>query len=1103
MRARPALRVTSFLTQAVRTGGALLCLMYIAGVGAMAADRIAVSDLRCEYLVDPLGIRETEPRLSWVLESDARGQVQTAYRILVASTQERLAADEGDLWDSGRIESDRSVHVVYQGAPLESRMTCWWKVRVWDKEGEPSDWSDPAFWTMGLLDPGDWEAKWIGGAQEQIDEYLPPPDNVDHNGFHSEFAPTGDTEKWVIIDLGEAKRFDAVRLFPARPFGWVEDVPGFLFPMRFRIDLSDDPEFGSFETVVDKTQDDFPNPGAEPQTFRFEAREARYVRLLVSRLSDRGEGHFAFALAEMQVLLGEENLALNAAATASDSIEQNAWSITNLTDGVTESRRAEPGRPSPCSYMRTTARLDGPPLRAYAYVSALGAYELHINGHRVGDHVLAPEWTDYNSRVQYQTYDVTRLLREGENAVGAIVGDGWYAGRIGFFPGRRHYGDRPWLIVQIEVELADGSRRRIVTDTSWRVTLDGPIRSSDILDGEVYDARMETPGWDTSQFDSSAWHSVAVKDDVRPRLVSQPNEPIRITQELRPISLSEPSPGVYVFDLGQNIAGWCRIRLRGQAGPEVRVRHAEVLNADGTVYTANLRSAAQTDTYTLRGEGEEVFEPHFTYHGFRYVEVTGLPEKPDLDSLVGCAILSAPARAGTFECSHPMLNRLMSNIVWTQRDNMPGIPTDCPQRDERLGWMGDAQVFSQAAIFNMDMAAFFTKWIQDIRDAQRPDGRYTDFCPDISANQGNAPAWADAGVIVPWRLYQNYGDTRVLERHFESAKRYIDTILRANPDLIWRNARGADYGDWLNGDTLQIGGYPKSGGAIPIDVFATAYFAHSTELLSKMASVIGQDADAKEYGKLALDIKSAFNREFVKPDGEIDGDTQAGYALALDFDLLPEDMRPEALKHLLHGIEAYGGRLSTGFLGTRALMLSLAEMGQTDVAYRLLLSHQPPSWLYMIDHGATTIWERWDCYVEGRGQQDPGMNSYNHYAFGAVGEWMYRHIAGVNPDPESPGWKRFVIRPRPGGGITWVRASFDSIRGLIATNWSIEDGVFTLNVTIPANTMATVYVPTDNPGAVTESGKPGNQAKGVRFVRLEDACAVYEVGSGTYSFRVR
>jgi len=897
--------------------------------------------LRCEYAVNPLAVDVVRPRLSWVLVSEERAQAQTAYRVLVASSEAKLAAGLGDLWDSGRLPSDKSIHVVYGGKPLRSRMRAYWKMCAWGKNGKASAWSQPAAWQMGLLDSGDWRAKWIGAA--------------------------GDSS-----------------------------------PM-----------------------------------------------------------------------------------------------------------------------LRKTFSLASPIKRATVYASALGLYELRLNGKRVGDHVLAPEWTDYHKRVQYQTYDVTQMLQRGDNAVGAILGDGWYAGRVGIShivgpgtPLRGFYGPRPWFLFQMEIELADGSQRVILSDPTWKASTDAPIRSSCMLDGEVYDARKDMPGWDKSGFDDSDWKPVDVGPRLDARLVSQPNEPIRIVQELKPIGMTEPTPGSFVFDFGQNIVGWCRLNVRGVAGTTVTLRHAEVLDADGNIYTDNLRvpkdgkpgGARQTDKYTLRGGAEEVFEPRFTYHGFRYVELQGLPHKPSLDSLVGCVIHSATSRASTFECSDPMHNKLMENIVWTQRGNMHSTPTDCPQRDERMGWLGDAQIFSQTACFNMDMARFFTKWSQDIRDAQADDGRYPDFAPHPfapNARFSGAPAWADAGVIIPWRVYVNYGDVRILERHFDSVKRWVEFVRSQSPELIWTGNRGNDYGDWLNGNTLILDDWTRSGAEIPKEVLATAFFAHSAELLSRMASVIGRDDDARRYASLAGSIKTAFNRAFVKPDGRVHGNTQAGYALALHFNLIPDERRHLVARQMLERIKARNCRLSTGIQTTTRLMLELTRNGHNDVAYRLINNRTAPSWRYMIEHGATTIWERWDGYVEGRGFQDPGMNSFNHYAFGAVGEWMFRTILGINPDDRNPGFKHFTIRPRPGGGLAWARGSYESVHGTIAADWKINNDSFTLTVMVPVNTRATVYVPADEQNAVTESGKPPEKAEGVEFLRKEDGAAVFRVKSGTYRFAAR
>jgi alpha-L-rhamnosidase len=528
-----------------------------------------------------------------------------------------------------------------------------------------------------------------------------------------------------------------------------------------------------------------------------------------------------------------------------------------------------------------------------------------------------------------------------------------------------------------------------------------------------------------------------------------------------------------------------------------------MLNADGTLYAANLRGAPQIDRYICRGGSGEVFEPRFTYHGFRYVELTGLAKAPTIHSAVGRVFYSAAPDSSHFESSSPLVNQLMHNIYWTQRANLMSSPNDCPQRDERFGWMGDIQAFSQTAIFNMDMASFFSKWVRDIRDDQANDGRYPDFAPhpgDPNTSFSGVPAWGDAGTVVPWRMYQNYADTRLLSEHFDSAKRWVEYIRKLNPDLIWSKGRNNDYNDWLNGDTLINTGWPKTGGAVPQEVFATAFFAHSTEIVAKMARVLDLAQDANAYDSLFARIKEEFNKKFVSADGHIVGDTQGGYALALHFNLLPPDLRPQAARWMVAGFKRYNGHLSTGIQTSHRLLLELSRLGYQDEAYRILNLRDFPSWGMMIENGATTIWERWDGFVKGRGFQDPGMNSFNHWAFGAIGEWVWRHVAGINPDDSAPGYRHFVIAPQPGGGLDWTKASYDSIRGRIVSDWKIENGFFTLNVTIPPNTTATVVVTAAKSGDVTESGQPAEKATGVKFLRAEKDAVVYEVGSGSYIF---
>ncbi len=760
--------------------------------------------------------------------------------------------------------------------------------------------------------------------------------------------------------------------------------------------------------------------------------------------------------------------------------------------------------PQPALMLRKAFEVKGRVRRATAYVTARGLYELRLNGARVGDQLLAPEWTSYRNRIQYQTYDVTPQIRSGANAVGAMLGAGWYVGRIGLFPGRAIYGDRPQLLLRLEIELAGGKTETVVSDASWRLTRDGPITSSDILDGETYDARKQIAGWDQAGFEPANWQAVSTEQQMgNEALVWQPNEPIRVTRELKPVAITEPKPGIYVVDLGQNMVGWCRVKLHGPAGTTVTIRHAEMLNDDGTIYTANLRGAEQIDRVILSGAPEQIFEPRFTYHGFRYVEFTGLGERPALDAVEGRVIHSASPEVGRLETSSPLLNKLLSNILWTQRANMYSTPNDCPQRDERLGWMGDIQAFSQTAIFNMDMAGFFTKWLRDVRDDQSADGQFPDFAPNphtVLKDDKNfgVPAWGDAGVIVPWRVYQNYADKRLLAEHFEAARRWVEYIRRQNPNLLWEKDRHNDYNDWLNADTIIHPDWPKKGGAVPNPVFATAFFAHSTDLVARMATVLGRTGEAAKYSALFQQIREAFVRSYVRPDGEIEGDTQAGYALALHFGLLPEELRSKAFDKMMARFAPYGGHLSTGIQSTHRLMLELARFGRYDEGYRLLNLRTFPSWGFMVENGATTIWERWDGYVKGRGFQNPGMNSFNHWAFGAVGEWMWEEIGGIHPDDAAPGFKHFIVRPRPGGGLEWAKASYGSIRGQIESAWRVQNGMLSVDVTVPPNTTATLYIPANSRDAVKEAGK----FTGTRFLEMRAGAALFEAGSGSYHFTV-
>ncbi|GAC1661542.1 MAG: alpha-L-rhamnosidase [Ktedonobacteraceae bacterium] len=906
--------------------------------------------LRCEYLENPLGIDAVQPRLSWQLEAVQVGQRalrQTAYQVLVASSKELLAASTADLWDSGRVVTDQSSHIVYAGVPLATGQQCWWQVRVWDNNEEASAYSAPASWEMGLLHNTDWQGQWIGlrvqGQQEQ--QY-------------------DQRDRQLLIE----------------------------------------------------------NPGLT---------SSPYLR-----------------------------------------------KATTLVQPVEAVRRAR------------------------LYITARGLYEAHINGQRVGNAFFTPGWTDYTRRIQYQTYDAGALLQAGENVIGIILGAGWYSGHVGFTresSNYHHYGQAPSMLLQLHIEYSDGSSQLIVSDEGWRGR-NGPIVYSDLLAGETYDARHELPGWDTAAYVDSAWWPVTVEARDGVPLVAQPDQPVRVTETLKPQSMHEVTPGVFIYDMGQNMVGWARLRIQseqgekgepGKAGTRVQLRFAEMLNPDGTLYTTNLRSARQTDTYILKGDEVETFEPHFTFHGFRYVELSGYPAQPTLATISGCVAHSDTPPAGKFECSNQLVNQLQRNIVWGQRGNFLSVPTDCPQRDERLGWLGDAQIFVHTACYNMDVAAFFTKWMNDVVDGQSEAGGFPDVAPRLVVKVTDAaPAWGEAGIIVPWTIYQMYGDTRILEQHYAAMAAWVAYLHEANPDLLWVNKRHNDYGDWLSiqADT-------------PKDVLATAYFAYDALLMTKIARVLGRRKDAEKYQALFNGISSAFREAYVAEDGRIKGDTQTCYLLALHMQLLPEEQRAAAARYLVEDIQKRGWHLSTGFVGVGYLCPILSEMGYVDVAYRLLTNDTFPSWGYSIRHGATTIWERWDGWTEDRGFQDPGMNSFNHYSLGSVGQWLYQYVAGIAVDEEQPGYRHFLLKPYLDGELSYAQAEYNSINGKIVSHWQQDNDILDFHVVIPPNTSATVYLPATTREHVFEGNVPLSQAAGVTFVREESGRVVLEVGSGTYNFQ--
>ena len=755
-------------------------------------------------------------------------------------------------------------------------------------------------------------------------------------------------------------------------------------------------------------------------------------------------------------------------------------------------------QPSPL--LRRTFTLAKPLRSARAYVTSHGLYEMHLNGVRAGDEVLTPGWTSYGKRLQYQVYDVTPLLRRGENAVGVVLGNGWYRGNIGFSKERNFYGTDVALLLQIDVVFADGTRASIVSDGEWRAST-GPIRMSEIYHGETYDARLEKGGWSEPGYDASAWSPVRPANHPTSMLVASEGPPVRRIEEVRPVAVLKTPAGEHVVDMGQNLVGWVRLRVQGPAGATVTLRHFEVLDKARNVYTENLRAARQTVTYTLRGGGPETYEPHFTFQGFRYVAVDGYPGPLTRDSLTGIVIHSAMPVVGDFESSHAGLNQLQHNIRWGQKGNFLDVPTDCPQRDERLGWTGDAQAFASTAAFNMDVAPFFTKWLKDVAADQLETGSVPYVVPDVLSRPGRPAAgsagWSDAAVIIPWTLYRQYGDTRVLETQYPSMVKWVEYMReRAGPDHIWTG--DFHFGDWLAFATTRSD-YP--GATTGKDLIATAFYAHSTHLLARAARVLGRHDDARRYASRLEAIKKAWVHEFVTPAGRVGEDTQTAYVLALHFDLLPDGPQRDAAAERLRREVAERKHLTTGFLGTPYLMHVLSRFGFLDEAYLLLERTEYPSWLYPLTKGATTIWERWDGIKPDGSFQDAGMNSFNHYAYGAVGDWLYRVMTGLDLGDDAPGYKHIVVRPRPGGSITSASVRHDSMYGPTAVAWTRSDGRMELTVEIPPNTTALVWLPGAELATVTEGGEALQGLDGIRSSVQEGDHVAIEIGSGRYAFR--
>ena len=889
-----------------------LAFLLVSGVWGFVPARAAGGpaaplSLKCEYLTDPMGIDVRQPRFSWVLQHSERGQIQSAYQALVASQADLLGQNKGDLWDSGKVASDESVHVVYAGRPLESGRSYFWKVRTWDTQGNASPYSLPARFDTGLLDPSDWRGKWISGAGQ----------------------------------------------------------------------------------------------------------------------------------------------------------------------------------------LRKEFELTGKVVRARAYITALGYYELRLNGKKVGLNVLDPGWTTYEKRNLYVTFDITPLLKPGKNAVGVMLGDGWAVPPKRYGPPIITDYSSPAFLLQLNVELEGGKQISVVSDTTWKAS-QGPITGASIFDGETYDARLETPGWDGPGFDDSSWSAAQEAKAPGGVLSAQMMPPIRVVDTIVPISMTNPQPGVYVYDMGQNFTGWAKLHVRGPRGTKVCMRFAELIYDNGMINRETIRRAKAQDTYILRGEGLEIYEPRFTYHGFRYVELTGFPGTPSLDTLRGRLVHTDVEPTGSFVASKAVLNQIQKIIRWGQRTNLHSVPTDCPQRDERMGWMGDAHVTAEEAMLNFDMAAFYTNFVRDIRDVQGEDGTITDTVPHKYGSRPADPAWGTAYPLICWYMYEQYGDRRILEENYDGLKKYVEFLRsRADNHIL----RYSYYGDWVAVEQT------------PGEFVSAAYYFYDVDVLAKIAEALGKTDDAQSYAKLAGEIKDAFHREFFNPKtGSYANGTQTANTMALYLGLVPKDQSGRVMGNLTRDIVyRHDTHVTTGFIGVKYLFPLLTRSGRSDLAYELATQTTYPSWGYMISNGATTLWELW------QNKTGPSMNSHNHPMFGSVGAWFYQALGGINA--ETPGYGKIRIQPQMARDLNWASASVETVRGTVTCSWNRSPGTVNVDVTVPVNSTASVVIPKpeeatdvivrEGERVVWEKNKYVPGVPGVTGASLSsDGSVAVEVGSGRYVFQM-
>ena len=1052
----------------------------------------APAALRCEYLKNPLGIDETEPRLSWQIRSAGsglRGQCQTAWQVLVATTPELLELDQGDRWDSGKVESDQSIHITYAGRLLASEQFCWWKVRIWDEAGRVSPWSETAHWSMGLLAPDDWRGEWIGmdGGVESRERFP---------GGSWIWHPQGDALAGLPAETryfrrtfelpADGRLFRAcIYLLPAGKFVlWVNGekaVDGVGFPFGTETDVTRLLRPGTNVLALEVAHD----PGEKPSKPAGVLLEAR-----------------------MEFLNREPLIVCSDAAWRSTDKEEAGWKTGMCNDGAWVAVRPlgpagiapwgdvneDEHRRLPARMLRREFAATRTLKRATASVCGLGFFELSINGHKVGDDLMMnPALSCYDKHAMVMTFDVTGHVRDGANAIGVLLGNGrFFAPRILTPTATKTFGF-PKLLFQLRLDYADGSTETVVSDGAWKITDQGPIRANNEFDGEEYDARREQDGWDAPGFDDSSWRPAQLVADPGGKLIAQMFEPMRVTETLKPVEITEPKPGMFLVDFGQNLYGVVRLKVEGPRGTRVQMRTSFSKTPESTIKMEDNRSAWSTDVYTLRGNGHEVWSPRFRGQGTRFVEVTGFPVKPTLENFELLAVQTGLEKTGGFECSNGLLNQIYANVVRSTRMQERSVPLD-PDRDERQAWLGHPAKTSESEAHVFNVAAFYKSFMGEIRVDQREDGDISDagsVWPFYSADG----IWPSVITILPDWFHGFYGDRRILEENYETMSRWLKLLEQKNLQADFTISTGF-YGDWVDAASMDEGTTDSGGTSRPL--MYSAYFFHNCRILARVAERLGHAADAAQYSALAEKVRAGFLARFYDPvKKKFESETQCSYILPLAFGLVPPEDHAAVVANLVEDIMVkHRGHLSVGLTGMQWFMQALTDAGHPEVAYHVATRTTRPSWGYMISKGGTSMWERWD-----QDTRDPGMNGESQLILsGNLGAWFYQTLGGINCDPECPAFKHIILRPRPVGDLKWVKTSFKSLHGTIRSEWNIEGDTFHWQITVPPNTTATVHIPTRDAASVRENGEPAKDRAGIQFLRTTETAAIYQIGSGTYDF---